>query len=257
MWLFFRPSLVFTSHISWHLYWHIFWNIFSHILYILTKSLRWTFAYRYIMFWHIFTGIIYIYIYIYIHICWSIACVCIYIYNVLIVFAFRHILWLMTYLLALLLTHVFRQFLWHIPPALHRPCGHHTCHMDEDGDMEPWGAMIRRRAETKSGDRHISSWLTFMTCRKKSPFWPWPGETIPWSSIRATTEDWNLGACGLPLAPLHLPSARLPLERMVTVECTTGGSATSFFNVPEHQMSHFAHTSSDHPQLSEGYPLVN
>jgi hypothetical protein len=181
MWLFFRPSLVFTSHISWHLYWHIFWNIFSHILYILTNSLRWTFAYIYIynvlthIHWHYKYKHMYINVQMLIHsVC---ICVYIYIYYVLIVLAsdISYYLW-----------HIFWHFFWHMSSdsfsdtstGLAPQTGHHTCHMDEVGDMEPWGAMIRM-AETKSGDRHISSRLT---CRKKSPFWPWPGETIPWSS---------------------------------------------------------------------------
>ena len=164
----------------------------------------------------------------------------------------------MTYLLALLLTHVFRQFLWHI----HRPCTGlavttlaiwtRTVTWSHEGRWS--GGGLKQNLETVTYRHDWHSWhvgksLLFGHGQVK------PSHEVP---IRATTEDWNLGACGLPLAPLHLPSARLPLERMVTVECTTGGERNLFFpTVPEHQMSHFAHTSSDHPQLSEGYPLVN
>ena len=148
--------------------------------------------------------------YIYVHMLIHSVCMCVYIYILCSdCFCFRHILLLMTYLLALLLTHVFRQFLWHI----HRPCtangsphlpyGRGRWHGAMRGDDQDGWNKIWRPSHIVTID--MSEKVSFLAMARWNHPMKFPSERRPRIETSAHA--------GWPLAPLHLPSARLPLER--------------------------------------------
>ena len=183
------------------------------------------------------------------YICWSIACVCVYIYILCSdCFCFRHILLLMTYLLALLLTHVFRQFLWHI----HRPCtangsphlpyGRGRWHGAMRGDDQDGWKKIWRPSHIVTID--MSEKVSFLAMARWNHPMKFPSERRPRIETSAHA------GCLSPHCIFH-PRDCLWSE-WSPWSAPQVGSATSKPTVPERQMTHFAHTSSDHPQLSEG-----